>query len=167
MGERGSDSTRHDVDHMLRAIQMFGKSGNPGRAAVLHRLLGAAYSSGSGVALDYSEAMHHYQSAVDLMEDQEDSLEKAVAYDGLAWGYLQGLELEPGEKLAREALRIAQVIGDPDAMTQACTGLGMALAYQGRLSDGLSYLESAWTSAQQARTNTRPARSRTPGLSIN
>ena len=128
---------------MLRAIEMFGKFGNPGRAAVLHRSLGAAYASGSGVGVDLSEAMRHYQSAVDLMASQEDSLEKAVAYDGLATGYVHSLELERAEKMAREALRIAQDIGDPDAMTQACTEMGLVLMYQGHLSEGLSYLESA------------------------
>ena len=152
MGESGSERTRLDIDHMLRAIEMFGKLGNPGRAAVLHRSLGAAYASGSGVGVDLIEAMRQYQSAVDLMASQEDSLEKAVAYDGLAFGYIQGLDLNPAEKMAREALRIAQTIGDPDAMTQACTEMGLVLTHQGHLSDGLAYLESAWASAQQARS---------------
>jgi len=135
-----SEGSQREIGYIHRAIDLFVKLGNPRRAAILQRTLGAAYNVGGGVAQDTQQALHHYQAAVDLMEAEEDSLEKAIAYDGLGvWNLFSGFELDRAEELARKALRIAEAIGDPDAMSQACTTLYLTLLAKGLLADGLSY----------------------------
>ena len=147
-----SEGTQREIEYINRAIDLFVRLGNPRRAAVLHRTLGAAYNVGGGVAQDTQQALHHYQAAVDLMEAEEDSLEKAIAYDGLGvWNLFGGFELDRAEELARKALRIAEAIGDSDAMSQACTTLYLALLAKGLLADGRSYQEEAWAYAQHSR----------------
>ena len=147
-----SEGTRRDVQHIKRALEMFVKLGDVRRAALLYRTLGAAYMNGTGVDEDYTEALRQYLAAVTLLKDAEDSIEKAVAYDGLAFVYCIGLELDRAEELARESLRIAETIQDQDALTLACTELGMVLVHKGHLREGLSYTERSWIAAQQART---------------
>ena len=147
-----SEGSQREIEYINRAIDLFVKLGNPRRAAILRRTLGAAYNVGGGVAQDTQQALHHYQAAVDLMETEEDSLEKAIAYDGLGvWNLFGGFELDRAEELARKALRIAEAIGDPDAMSQACTTLYLALLAKGLLADGRSYQEGAWAYAQHSR----------------
>jgi DNA-binding CsgD family transcriptional regulator len=147
-----SEGSQRGIEYINRAINLFVKLGNPRRSAVLHRTLGAAYNVGGGVGQDTQQALHHYQAAVDLMEAEEDSLEKAIAYDGLGvWNLFGGFELDRAEELSRKALRIAEAIGNPDAMSQACTTLDLALLVKGDLDDGRSFQESAWEYAQQSR----------------
>ena len=147
-----SEGSQREIEYIHRAIDLFVKLGNPRRAAVLHRTLGAAYAAGGGIAQDHQQGLRHYQAAVDLLEAEEDSLEKAIAYDGLAVWNSASFEWDRAEELARKALRIAEAIGDPDAMSQACTTLDLALLGKGLLNDGHSCQERAWAYAQQSRT---------------
>ena len=146
-----SEGSQREIEYIHRAIDLFVKLGNPRRAAVLQRTLGAAFSAGGGIAQDHQQGLRHYQAAVDLLEAEEDSLEKASAYDGLAVWNSASFEWGRAEELARKALRIAEVIGDPDAMSQACTTLDLALLGKGLLNDGHSYQERAWAYAQESR----------------
>ena len=144
--------TGSDVQHIRSALEISVELGNIRRAASLYRTLGAAYISGTGVDQDYHEALQHYQLGVDLLADGDDGLEKAIAYEGLAFCYHGGFELDRAEELARETLRIAEAIQDQDAMTLAFTELGLVLAQKGHLHESFSYTEQAWLAAQQART---------------
>jgi len=147
-----SEGAPRGVRHINRALDTFVKVGNVRRAAALHSILGTTYLADAGVEQDYHEAGRHAQAAVDLLAGEEDSLDKAMACSRLAFWYERDLDLDRAEELAREALRIAEAVQDPDAVTWACTTLGLVLVQRGHLDQGLSYAERGLAAAQKART---------------
>lgn len=147
-----SEGTRKGVQLINSALDTFVNLGNVRRAAELHRVLAGAYPTGGGIEQDYHEAGRHAQAAVDLLAGEEDSLENAMAHETLAFWYERCLDLDRAEELAREALRIAEAVQDPDAMTRACTTLGLVLVQRGHLDQGLSYAKRGLAAAQKART---------------
>ena len=147
-----SEGAPRGVQHIKAALDTFVKVGNVRRAAALHSILGTTYLADAGVEQDYHEAGRHAQAAVDLLVDEEDSLDKAMACSRLAFWYERDLDLDRAEELAREALRSAEAVQVPDAMTWACTTLGLVLVQRGHLDQGLSYAERGLAEAQKART---------------
>ena len=148
----GTEAPQRDAHHMERAIKLFQAAGNRPRAATLLRALGSAYIAGIGVPLDGQRAVELYREGAELLAGEPDSVDKAVAHDGLAFAHIISLEPAPAEEAAREALRIADAVGDADTLLLATTDVASSLLLAGRLREALYYRERSWEAVQKARS---------------
>ncbi|MBI3967228.1 MAG: AAA family ATPase [Chloroflexi bacterium] len=133
-----------------RALELYTKLGDRKKAARMHQLVARAYGSGTADRVDWSEAVSHFQAAVDLLLDDSECAELSYAYADLTIGLLFGrLDLTGATGYARKALAIAERLGDANQAAYAGGYLSDCLAFQGNLAEAELHAERAWQAAER------------------
>ncbi|MBI3966597.1 MAG: hypothetical protein HY329_13265, partial [Chloroflexi bacterium] len=138
--------------HAEEALELYTRLGDWLRAGRMHRLLGMTFTTGLAGVADMERAHYHNESALRLFEAASDSRQKALIYSAVASSLLFGrLDTAGGFRHARQALTIAEQLGDPDQITHACIYLAAAAIHSGDTDQAEALAERSWAAAQEGR----------------
>lgn len=137
-----------DADASLRhaeaAVELYEKLGDKGNAVSVHLHIQMLYTwQWDGAREDMG--LKHLEAAAALVEDAPDSVEKGLVYQRTGHGYLHRSQpvttLEWAQKAVDMFARLRVPMG---------TSLGTALAYRGRIDEGVAYSEKNWEPVRKA-----------------
>ncbi|MBI3965600.1 MAG: AAA family ATPase, partial [Chloroflexi bacterium] len=156
---------RPGLEHSERALEIYLRLGDRLNAARMHRYIARAWGTGSAGASDMEKFTVHCEAAVELLEPEPDSLEKAEAFCGLSRALVHSrLDVQRARELGRKALAIAERLPHYDP-TPVATYLAAALAFNGELVEAEQRAEQSWeASANSLDPFTRAAASASPVL---
>jgi tetratricopeptide (TPR) repeat protein len=142
---------RRGIRYLQEALELYIRLGDKRKAARLHRLMGSAWLGGTTGQADSEKGLPHLEAAVNLLEGEPDSAEKASSHNGFAMGLRVMLELERALEQGREALKIAERLDEPDEVGLACAELAVILAQCGEVTEAERYAERGWRAALQGK----------------
>jgi class 3 adenylate cyclase/tetratricopeptide (TPR) repeat protein len=130
-----ADSSLH---HAESAVELYEQLADTGNAVAMHLHIQMLYTwQWDGAREDMG--LKHLEAAAALVENDPDSVEKGLVYQRTGHGYLHRSQpfttLEWAQKAVDMFGRLGVAMG---------TSLGTALAYGGRVDDGVAYSERNW-----------------------
>ncbi len=127
------------VEHIRAAIAVVDVASDPVRVGLLHAALGRyLYFSG-----DSAGALDACRDAVALVSERGTSAQRARVAAGLGQITMILAMFDEADRISREAVQLAVEAGDRIVESHALCTLGVILAYQGELDDGLARLHHA------------------------
>ena len=132
-------STRPDeaIEVLERAYEAYVRAGNRARAGYVALALSREY----GAKLAGSVSRGWLNRAKELLESEPEALERGYLYGRLSVLALNAGELDDAIELARQAVDVADQLGDRDLRAAGLMYQGMALVERGDLADGLAMID--------------------------
>jgi class 3 adenylate cyclase/tetratricopeptide (TPR) repeat protein len=137
-----------DADTSLRhaagAVELYERLGDKPNAVSVHLHIQMLYTwQWDGARED--KGLKHLEAAAALVEDAPDSVEKGLVYQRTGHGYLHRSQPATTLEWAQRAVDMFGRLGVPMG-----TSLGTALAYSGRVDDGIAYSTKNWEPVRKA-----------------
>lgn len=132
------------LGHAESAVELYEELGDKGNAVAMHLHIQVLYTwQWDGAREDMG--LKHLEAAAALVENDPDSVEKGLVYQRTGHGYLHRSQpvttLEWAQKAVDMFARLRVPMG---------TSFGTALAYQGRVDEGVAYSERNWEPVRKA-----------------
>jgi class 3 adenylate cyclase/tetratricopeptide (TPR) repeat protein len=132
------------LGHAEAAVELYERLGDKGNAVAMHLHIQMLYTwQWDGAREDMG--LKHLEAAAALVENDPDSVEKGLVYQRTGHGYLHRSQpvttLEWAQKAVDMFARLRVPMG---------TSLGTALAYHGRVDEGVAYSERNWEPVRKA-----------------
>lgn len=130
--------------HAESAVELYEQLGDKGNAVAMHLHIQMLYTwQWDGAREDMG--LKHLEAAAALVENEPDSVEKGLVYQRTGHGYLHRSQpvttLEWAQKAVNMFARLRVPMG---------TSLGTALAYHGRVDEGVAYSQRNWEPVRKA-----------------
>jgi tetratricopeptide (TPR) repeat protein len=141
----GTGDVDANLEYAEAALELYQQLGDKSGQIAMHLMIQSLYT---GVHWDGSReawVLEHLEAVAALLEDEPDNVDKGLLFQRRAHVHLhQG---DPAQALiwAQKAVDLFDRLGVPMG-----TALGTALAYTGRLDDGIAYSEANWGGVQSA-----------------
>jgi tetratricopeptide (TPR) repeat protein len=137
-----------DPDASLRyskqALELYQGLGDKGNMIAMHLHIQTLYTGGEFDGAREFLALEHLQELVSLLEDDSDSVEKGLIYQRMAHIYLHLGEVAKARDWSQRAVNLFDRLSVPMG-----TALGTALAYTGKIDEGIAYSEGNWESVRR------------------
>jgi class 3 adenylate cyclase/tetratricopeptide (TPR) repeat protein len=132
------------LQHAESAVDLYEKLGDKGNAVAMHLHIQMLYTwQWDGAREDMG--LKHLEAAAALVENEPDSVEKGLVYQRTGHGYLHRSQPVTTLEWAQKAVDMFARLHVPMG-----TSLGTALAYHGRIDEGIAYSERNWEPVRKA-----------------
>lgn len=130
--------------HAESAVELYEQVGDKRNAVAMHLHIQMLYTwQWDGAREDMG--LKHLEAAAALVENDPDSVEKGLVYQRTGHGYLHRSQPVTTLEWARKAVDMFARLRVPMG-----TSLGTALAYHGRVDEGVAYSEKNWEPVRKA-----------------
>jgi EAL domain-containing protein (putative c-di-GMP-specific phosphodiesterase class I)/tetratricopeptide (TPR) repeat protein len=129
--------------YLADGIRLLVSLGDAATAARHRLILGRCHWERGRLA----ESAKEYEEARRVLEKDGPSVELAQAYIRLSQLHAFQFEGEDTTRLARQAIEVATRAGADEARIWAATTLGIGLAYEGHVGEGLEYIDTTYLDA--------------------
>jgi tetratricopeptide (TPR) repeat protein len=126
------------------ALALYEESGDKPNTIAMHLHMNHLFTQYWDGAQEF-RALQHVEAIVKLVENDPDSVEKALVHQRVAHQNLHAGRPAETLRWARKAVEILKRLGIPMG-----TSFGTALTYVGKIDEGVKYAESVWPGALNA-----------------